>query len=188
MRVSVFNKKGGVGKTPISVSLAKDLECYLLSNDDSVIEDVLPDQAKILEKLQLIDNCIYDFGGFVDAGVIDIIKHSDLVVVPCFNDIDALKRTIKTIGEINAIAKKILVVATRTEKEEDLAHISESVKKFFPDIDVMELKKSRIFSTVVETGMSVNEIVNDNPLSRFAYRNIATQYNDILNYVKGAAK
>lgn len=188
MVVSIFNKKGGVGKTPISVSLAKDLECYLLSNDDSVIEDVLPDQAKILEKMQLVENCIYDFGGFVDAGVIDIIKHSDLVIVPCFNDIDALKRTIKTIGEIEAITKKILVVATRTEKEDDLENIKTTVKKYFPKIDVLELKKSRIFSTVVETGMSVSEIVNDNPLARFTYRNIAGQYNDLLKYVKGVSK
>lgn len=40
MIISVINKKGGVGKTPISFSLAKDLGYELQSNDNSVIETI----------------------------------------------------------------------------------------------------------------------------------------------------
>ena len=47
MILSVINKKGGVGKTPIAFSLAKDLGYYLQSNDNSVIESIYPDMAKI---------------------------------------------------------------------------------------------------------------------------------------------
>lgn len=47
MIISIINKKGGVGKTPISFSLAKDLGYYLQSNDNSVIESIYPDMAKI---------------------------------------------------------------------------------------------------------------------------------------------
>ena len=76
MIISVINKKGGVGKTPISFSIAKDLGFYLQSNDNSVIESIYPDMAKISQSPEIIDNCVYDFGGFVTAGVLPILKES----------------------------------------------------------------------------------------------------------------
>lgn len=47
MSISVINKKGGVGKISISFSLAKDLGYALQSNDNSVIEIIYPDKARI---------------------------------------------------------------------------------------------------------------------------------------------
>jgi cellulose biosynthesis protein BcsQ len=105
MILSIINKKGGVGKTPISFSLAKDLGYYLQSNDNSVIESIYPDMAKITEHPSLIDNCIYDFGGFVDAGVLQIIKESDVVMIPCSIDFNSILRTVETIEEIQPHAK-----------------------------------------------------------------------------------
>ncbi len=48
MIISVINKKGGVGKTPFAFSIAKDLEYFLQSNDNSIIEKIYPEKAKIL--------------------------------------------------------------------------------------------------------------------------------------------
>lgn len=183
MIISLFSKKGGVGKTPIAASLACDLDLYLLSNDDSVIETVFPGRAKIQEDLPLIENCVYDFGGFVEAGVRNILKHSNLVIVPCFADIDALKSTIKTIEEIKPFAKNIIVVATRTEKSDDLELIETSIKKYFPEIEIFELKKSRIFSTVLESGQSIRSIVDDGAFTRYTYRTVATQYEKLINHI-----
>ncbi|BEK13348.1 hypothetical protein B10927_17870 (plasmid) [Campylobacter jejuni] len=66
MIISVINKKGGVGKTPFAFSVAKDLEYFLQSNDNSIIEKIYPEKAKILPTPKKIDNCVYDFGGFVE--------------------------------------------------------------------------------------------------------------------------
>lgn len=68
MIISVINKKGGVGKTPFAFSIAKDLEYFLQSNDNSIIEKIYPEKAKILPTPKKIDNCVYDFGGFVEKG------------------------------------------------------------------------------------------------------------------------
>ncbi|EAL5117011.1 hypothetical protein DPU37_07905 [Campylobacter coli] len=65
MIISVVNKKGGVGKTPFAFSVAKDLEYFLQSNDNSIIEKIYPEKAKILPTPKKIDNCVYDFGEFV---------------------------------------------------------------------------------------------------------------------------
>ena len=75
--VSFFNVKGGVGKTSFAFSIAKDLGLYLQSNDASIIESIYPKMSKISEKPQLIDNCVFDFGGFVSHGILEIAKKSD---------------------------------------------------------------------------------------------------------------
>lgn len=186
MKVAVLNKKGGVGKTPIAFSIAKDLNHYLLSNDDSTIEDIYPSMAKIVhdDKIKELDDCVYDFGGFTSPAVLRIIADSDLVIVPCFADIDALKRTLKTIQEIEPKAKKIIVVATKTERPEDYLLVKSTVAKYFPNLDVFELKKSRLFSLIMETGLSINEYVETSKLLAHSSRGVIAQYNALLSHIK----
>ena len=54
MIVTVMTKKGGTGKTSIAFNIAKDLDYYLLSNDDSIIEKIY-DKAKVLDELEIVD-------------------------------------------------------------------------------------------------------------------------------------
>jgi len=82
MKIAVFNKKGGVGKTSLSFSIAKDLDYFLISNDDSTIEIAYPNRAKIMREPKLIDNCVYDFGGFVDLNILEVLNKTDLIIIP----------------------------------------------------------------------------------------------------------
>ncbi|MDX9743214.1 MAG: hypothetical protein RBT59_05295 [Arcobacteraceae bacterium] len=184
MIISVLNKKGGVGKTPISFSLAKDLGYFLQSNDNSVVENIYPDMAKITSKPQLIENCVYDFGGFVDAGILDIIKNSDVVIVPCVNEYNSILRTVETIDEIKPFAKAILVVATKTDKEADFKQVQSAIEEYFEDIHFFELKNSKIFKNAIETGLSLTELYNENALSKSAYKTVYNQYLTVLEIFK----
>ena len=98
MIISIINKKGGVGKTSFGFSIAKDLELYLQSNDASIIESIYPNMSKISAQPKLIDNCVYDFGGFVSAGVLD--TKSDFIIMPCTALYNSILRTSKTINEL----------------------------------------------------------------------------------------
>jgi len=181
MKISVINKKGGVGKTSLSLSLAKDLEYYLLSNDDSVIELVYPGMSKIMEKLKLIDNVVYDFGGFVDVGVIEILNDSDWIIIPLTSDLNSFKKTISLIKEIDS--KNIILVANRSEKD-DFLKIEKYFKDFY-DYPIFEIKNSRIWKKTFEEKKSVLEIKNLNKMNKYIYRNSLVGYENLLEFIKG---
>jgi cellulose biosynthesis protein BcsQ len=181
MILSIVNKKGGVGKTPISFSIAKDLGYYLQSNDNSVIESIYPDMAKITQSPSLLDNCVYDFGGFTDSGVLSIIRASDAVLIPCSIDYNSILRTVETIEEIQPYAKNLFVIVTKTEKEEDFKAVKDAIGQHFEGIEFFELRLSKVFKNAIETGFSVSELYNESPLSKNAYRTVYNQYRTVLD-------
>ena len=181
MKISIINKKGGVGKTSLALSLAIDLKNYLLSNDDSVIEKVYPNKAKILNELQLIDNVVYDFGGFVDVGVLDILNASDYVVIPLTSDLNSFKKTVSLLNEIDN--KNIILVANKSEKED-----FEEIKKYFNskyNYPIFEIKNSRIWKKTFEEKKSVTQIKNKSKLNKYVYKNSILGYEKLLKYIKG---
>jgi len=151
----------------------------LQSNDNSVIETIYPDKARI-GRLILQDNCVYDFGGFVDSGVLDIIKASNAVIVPCSIDYNALMRTVETIEEIIAVNSNIIVVITKTEKESDFETFRDEISSFFEDLYFLELRNSKIFKNSMETGKTVTQLYHETPLSKNAYRRVYQQYQGLI--------
>jgi cellulose biosynthesis protein BcsQ len=183
MRISVITTDGGAGKTAIAFALAKELNHYLLSNDDSVIEAVYQDMAQITKELPIIDDVVYDFGGFVDAGVLDIIKHSDIVIVPCINDLNSKMKAIKTINELKKYNNRFLVVATRLETQQDFKEIKSDIQEQFQDIDVLPLRKTKMLKNGLEYGMSPLELIAESKQIAYAGRNFIPEYKEILKYV-----
>ena len=183
MRISVITTDGGAGKTAIAFALAKELNYYLLSNDDSVIEAVYKDMAQITKELPIIDDAVYDFGGFVDAGVLDIVKHSDIVIVPCINDLNSKMKAIKTISELKKYNNRFLVVATRLENQQDFKEIKSDIQEQFKDIKVLPLRKTKMLKNGLEYGLSPLELIAESKQIAYAGRNFIPEYKEILKYV-----
>lgn len=184
MRISVINKKGGVGKTSLSFSLAKDLDMFLITNDDSIIELVYQDKSKIMQKPKLIDNVVYDFGGFVDTGVIDILNASDIIIVPLAADLNSFKKTVSLLKEIQN--ENIILVANKAEKD-DFKTIKEYFEKTYK-FPIFEIKNSRIWKKTFEEKMTVSEIKNQSKINQYIYRNSISGYEDLLKQIKKEMK
>jgi CO dehydrogenase nickel-insertion accessory protein CooC1 len=183
MKIAVITTDGGAGKTAIAFALAKELDYYLISNDDSVIELAYPEMAKITNQPKIIDDTVYDFGGFVDAGVIDIIKTCDIVIVPCINDLNSKMKAIKTIQQLQNYNKRFLVVATRVENNQDYNEIETAIQEKFKNILVLPLRKTKVLKNGLEYGNSPLELVADSKQVAYAGRNFIPEYKEVLRYI-----
>jgi hypothetical protein len=122
------------------------------------------------------ENVVYDFGGFVDKGILDIIKKCNIVIVPVNYEYDALKKTIETVGEIEQVNQNIIIVATKTESK-DYDDIKKNLDFSYP---ILELKKSKIFANFTATGKKFSELVNENALTKITYANINKQWQELI--------
>jgi len=181
---ALASRKGGVGKTPIALSLAIDLEYYFLTNDRGIATEVYSN-SRYIDKPIPVQNSIYDFGGYASAGVIEVVKQSDLLIIPVINESDAFVKTILTAHELKPYAKETILIATRTEKN-DMDEITKEMRERLPNIKIFELSKSKIFKRVTKDGMSILQIANETSLNRYVYRKILAEYTELLNYIKGA--
>ena len=184
-RISISNKKGGVGKTPLAITLAKDLEYYLITNDDSVVEEAYPKYSKIQKEPVLMNECVYDFGGFVNDSMLHVIENSDIVIVPCDRKIDSKKRTVKTVIEIEKYNKNILIIATDYKNIKELNEIKEDLNRYLPHIKIMDFKHTALYEKIVEYGQSLLEMEEESGLVRANCKGVLNQYKEILNMVKG---
>ena len=182
MIISIINKKGGVGKTSFGFSIAKDLELYLQSNDASIIESIYPNMSKISAQPKLIDNCVYDFGGFVSAGVLD--TKSDFIIVPCTALYNSILRTSETINELKEVNKNIIVLITDYTSDEDKEQVESALKSSFKNLKYFYFKRSKILENSMRLGGSFKELGEASPLLKVAYRNFLGEYDQLLKTLK----
>lgn len=184
MIISVINKKGGVGKTSFAFSIAKDLGLYLQSNDASVIESIYPKKAKILEEPKLCNDCVFDFGGFVSRGVLEIARESDFVLVPCVSHYNSILRTIETINEIKAVNSRILVLNTNFTLDSQKEQVENLLSQKFENLEFFRFRQSRILENSISSASSFLELANENPLAKVSYKNFIREYEKLLNTLK----
>ena len=184
--ITFFNKKGGTGKTSLSYSVAKDLDYPLLSNDDSVIEEIYPNKAKILDELELIEhNVVYDLGGFIDKGIKEIFKASNIIVVPTTLDINSIKRTLNTVVEIKEYCNNIVIVINRVQKNKiskyrESIEALKSLKK-----DIIYIRESEAITNSIHLAKTITELCNVSNFTKNQYKGIYEDYTNLLNLIKG---
>jgi len=186
-RIATIQLDGGTGKTAISYAIAKDLNFFLISNDDSIIEQAYPNMAKIMKNPKVIDDVVYDFGGFVDSGVLDVIKSCNIVIVPCMDDLNSKMKAIKTIKQITNYCSNILVVATRLKNpKKDFKEVADAIHKVYPSINVYPLRETKILKNSIEFRQSPLELEAESKLIATNQKNVLNEYKEILKVIKGA--
>ncbi len=191
MRLTVWNLKGGQGKTVLSLAMAMLKDMYVVTNDvHSPIDEVIGEDRALrmgmrdaLPEVPDEIDLIYDFGGYPDARVIEAAKNSSVVFVPIIYESPLeMQVTINAIAEIEKYNPNIVIVLNKA-KAGDYERAKEVFDQFEYEYPIAEVKKSTAFSRAIEKKKSLQELVDENPLFSFHYSKPLEQVRSLLKYI-----
>jgi len=209
MKIAIYSSKGSAGKTPISANIALDKGFCIGTNEAFHIYDNLIEENKLIalhteeafpEELMEHDiDIVFDLAGSISKSAVSIssaLKMADYVVVPIYNEYKSLVAGLNTINQIKEYNQNIIVIATKLQKQkgdifkddwtqsEDFKNIQKGVMtKFGEDIPVLPLKFSKVFDNIFEEQKSIKQLMDNNSLASYSYRDVAKQFQDIYNLI-----
>jgi len=178
MRLALCSLKGGVGKTSLAFSLAKDLDYRYVTNDLSLIIQKYSKAKFFPKKIPLYEDTIYDFGGFDSSYVNDILFDMDLIIIPTINDINSMFKTLEVLRKVKG--QKVIVVANVVEKQKDFDDIKLVVNHYYKNVIVTYFRKSVLLKNAIEENKSARLLFNENKSHKNPYKD----YENILNFVE----
>lgn len=176
--ISIASTKGGVGKTSLAFSLAKDLGYRYATNDMSVVLNKYKNARYYPNNIPLYPDTVYDFGGFVDKQSDEILRESDIIILPTTNDLNSIMKSLILIK--NFREKTILVFANMIDNSNDAVIIREKIHEHFPNLAFTYLRRTKLLKNALETGMSATELYEMNNQTRHLYKQAYSEYHKIL--------
>jgi hypothetical protein len=207
MRLTVYSSKGGVGKTPISIMFAIDHGFAVGSNESSSDEEDcyikhMPDDMYLKQPMDepfpLIPDdidIVFDMAGTMtkyDHALVSAIKQSDVVIVPIWNNSGALGRGRDTLRALQGIAKRVIVVATKLQRDKpgidftetaDYKAVASAVADVDETIKVLPLKFSTVYERVCGEFTTIHKLVKENKIVKRGQLESLTQIEKIYTEV-----
>ena len=184
MSFVVYSIKGGVGKTTLSVQISQMLEHTYVTNDShSSAHNLMPEEKGFLvsreeyEEIPYDDNVVYDFGGFKDTRINDIIKQANKIVIPTLTSIVDVQATMATLKDVLEINKNVILVVNRTKNNNKAIELKEylvdEIKKLDSNINIpiIFVRESSVLEDSLFDCEYVETKAGNNRFKRHIYRN-----------------
>lgn len=189
-RITVYNIKGGVGKTRIALNLAMELDFGVITNDEySIVQKVLPSsRCKIIKTNEPLPKysahipIIYDLGGHQDARAVQALKQSQVVITPILPEKGDLQISLDFLEEIKRYNQNIIIIVNRANDTE-FRNVQKVCQEHHPLFPVFQLKKSRVMSLLVERRKTIKKIAKNDKLHGRHYIKVADQFDLIIWYI-----
>ena len=184
MSIVVYSIKGGVGKTTLSVQISQMLDYTYVTNDShSSAHNLMPEEKGFLvsseeyEEIPYDDRVVYDFGGFKDTRINDIIKKSNKVIIPTLTSIVDVQATLATLKDVIEVNKNIIIVVNKTKnnnKSTELKeYLLEEIEKLYGkvNIPIIFVRDSSVLEDSLFDCEYVEIKAGNNRFKRHIYRN-----------------
>lgn len=179
MKICLFNKKGGVGKTPLSFLIAKELGYKIITNDDNVInENMVIYQEKI--DIQDREDIVIDLGGWIEDNTADILEACDIVFVPFNSKPNSIQRTKNLVKELEELNINYNLIFTQYTSDREL----NSIKDEFENLDYY-LHNTKMLDIMIREDITIDECLENTTYNNW-FKNHAIQLKQLVNDLKGA--
>ena len=194
MSFVVYSIKGGVGKTTLSVQITQMLDYTYVTNDSLFsAHNLMPEETCFLvsieeyEEIPFDDNVVYDFGGFKDTRINDIIKQAKKILIPTLTSIVDVQATMATLKDVIEINKNIVIIVNRAKNNNKAIELKEylddEIKKLDSNINIpiVFVRESSVLEDSLFDCEYVETKAGTNRFKRHIYRNAIE---DMINLKK----
>lgn len=167
MKIAMTNFKGGVGKSLIAHQLITCFGYSGITHDPyGNLANRLPDRVTNISDIKsladLPEKVVFDCGGFDDKILRQIIKISDLIIIPFTDSFEAIQSTVQMLVFFKEIlaGKKILFIANMALKNSPyIAQATKAFKKVLNiDINVFTIPTWQSFRTAINRNIALTDM------------------------------
>lgn len=182
-RILIWTEKGGDGKTSLASALALEFDFSVITNEHrSPLPQILPaDDVTVIGKdddfpvVPVGNRVIIDCKGAADEAVGPAAQNSDVIIIPVKDHSDAqLYMFLESMSAMMNHNQKIVMVANACERGK-FGKTSQRIKKFYPDLPLVEIRDSKAFSWVMNEGKSISTLVKEIPIGCSGFAGVRDQ-------------
>lgn len=157
MNLLFYSAIGRQGKTTHAIGYAQHTKAKLYTNDiQNATKELYRDMFKngdfveigIGEEIEIDDshNIIFDFGGYIDSRLVDVIKYVDACIVPI--SYQSKSEYIPAVRTINALAEHNdnIVILINNTAINLIPEVKEALEEAYPNYPIFVVNSSRYIS------------------------------------------